>query len=76
MFVTVSAVGLWELGATGVVPARVEVPPHSLFSGCLCLLCPQTITVMIIDAPGIGKPDIQFKQTTVEHLEKNFWIIV
>ena len=76
MFVTVSAVGLWELGATGVVPARVEVPPHSLFSACLCLLCPQTITVMIIDAPSIGKPDIQFKQTTVEHLEKNFWIIV
>ena len=58
----VSAVGLWELGATGVVPARVEVPPHSLFSACLCLLCllcPQTITVMIIDAPNIGKPNIQ-----------------
>ena len=70
----VSAVGLWELGATGVVPARVEVPPHSLFSACLC---PQTIFAYFAhkqsplwSSTRQTLENQTFKQKTVEHLEK------
>ena len=66
----VSAVALWELGATGVVPARVEVPPHSLFSACLC---PQTIFAYFAHKQSALWQTLEnqtFKQKTVEHLEK------
>ena len=69
--------GSEELGATGVVPARVEVPPHSLFSACLCLLCPQTIFAYFAhkqsplwSSTRQAMENKTFKQTPVKHLEK------
>ena len=67
--------GDWSCAGTSRGAATqplLSLPLPTLPTNNLCLLCAQTITVMIIDAPSIGKPDIQFKQTTVEHLEKNF----
>ena len=54
--------GDWSCAGTSRGAATqplLSLPLPTLPTNNLCLLCPQTITVMIIDAPNIGKPNIQ-----------------
>ena len=51
--------GDWSCAGTSRGAATQPLLSLPLPTNNLCLLCPQTITVMIIDAPNIGKPNIQ-----------------